>query len=203
MIKRIAFLLSLLLLAGAAYGQAHQKLQWASEAPIKLPPGAKNLSGRVVLSVQISETGDVTDATYESGDEALAPYAIAAVKQWKAKPYMMNGKAIPVHVNLPLTIGTPANVPVLAEKDVKKIKTSVPEYPAQANQANVRGAVMLKVLVGTDGKVKNSSVVQGHPLLDQAAKDAVQQWEFQPYQVNGKPSEFETTVTVNFKPSDQ
>lgn len=203
MIKRIAFLLALLLLTGGAYGQAHQKLEWATETPIKLPPEAKDESGKVVLSVQISETGDVTDATYESGDEALAPYAIAAVKQWKAKPYMMNGKAIPVHVNLPLTIGKPSNVPVLAEKDVKKLKTTTPDYPAQANQANVRGAVMLNLLVGTDGKVKSSNVVAGAPLLIDAAKAAVSQWEFKPYEVNGKPSEFQTTVTVNFKPSDQ
>jgi TonB family protein len=203
MIKRIAFLLTLFVLAGAAFGQAHSKLQWASETPIKIPPDAKGLSGKVVLSVSISETGDVTDATYESGDEGIAPYAIAAVKQWKAKPYIMNGKAIPVHVNLPLTLGTPSNLPVLSEKDAKPTKTVIPDYPAQANQANIRGAVMLKLLVGTDGKVKSSSVVVGQALLNDAAKQAVQHWEFKPYQVNGKPSEFETTVTVNFKPSDQ
>ncbi len=205
MIKRVSFLLAVVLLTVYAFSQANSKpkLEWASQVPVRVPTDATDKAGRVVLSVAISETGDVTDAAYESGDQALAPYAIASVKQWKAKPYVMNGKAIPIHLNLPLTIGKPVDVPVVAEKDAKPTKSVMPEYPSQANQANVRGAVMLKVLVGTDGKVKSSTVVQGHPLLDQTAKDAVQQWEFKPYLVNGKPSEFETNVVVNFRQSDQ
>jgi protein TonB len=58
--------------------------------------------------------------------------------------------------------------------------------------------VICEVLIGTDGKVADARVLRSIPLLDQAAIDAVRQWEFTPTQVNGNPVSIIMTVTVNF-----
>jgi TonB family protein len=71
-------------------------------------------------------------------------------------------------------------------------------YPAEAKDAGVQGVVILEVLIGKDGKVINAKVLRSIPLLDQAALDAVRQWEFTPTQVNDVPLNVVMTVTVNF-----
>jgi protein TonB len=53
--------------------------------------------------------------------------------------------------------------------------------------------------VGTDGRVRTARVLRGHPIFDQAALDAVQQWRYQPLLLNGLPTEFILTVTMSFK----
>ena len=73
-----------------------------------------------------------------------------------------------------------------------------PEYPEQARQSGIEGAVVLKVLVGADGAVENVHTVSGNAQLASAAEYAVRQWRFRPLVANGHPAEFETHVTVNF-----
>jgi TonB family protein len=73
-----------------------------------------------------------------------------------------------------------------------------PEYPEPAKLQHIEGAVVLGILVGSDGTVKSLSVVSGDLQLVNAATDAVRQWRFKPYLLNGKAVEFETRVTVNF-----
>lgn len=74
-----------------------------------------------------------------------------------------------------------------------------PIYPASAKDQGIQGAVLLGVVVGTDGTVKDVRVIEGHPLLAPAAVDAVSKWTYRPYYVNHKPTEIETTVVVNFQ----
>ena len=71
-------------------------------------------------------------------------------------------------------------------------------YPEVAQKAKVQGVVICDVLVGPDGKVKDARVLRSIPLLDQAALDAVRQWEFTPTLLNGNPISIVFTVTVNF-----
>jgi TonB family protein len=73
-----------------------------------------------------------------------------------------------------------------------------PEYPEQAKLEHIEGPVVLGILVGSDGLVKGLNVVSGDLQLVNAASDAVKQWRFKPYLLNGKAVEFETRVTVNF-----
>jgi TonB family protein len=73
-----------------------------------------------------------------------------------------------------------------------------PQYPEAARQQHIQGPVVLNVLVGPTGLVREASVISGDPLLAQAATDAVRQWRFNPQQLNGKAVEFETRITVNF-----
>ena len=73
-----------------------------------------------------------------------------------------------------------------------------PDYPPIAKQARIQGPVVLKAIIGKDGKIQNLQVVSGHPMLSQAALQAVKQWRYKPYVLNGQPTEVETSITVNF-----
>jgi TonB family protein len=74
-----------------------------------------------------------------------------------------------------------------------------PEYPEDALQQKVQGAVVLEVQIGQDGGVEDAHVVSGPPQLAKASTDAVKQWRFQPRLVNGRPEPMQTRVTLNFK----
>ena len=73
-----------------------------------------------------------------------------------------------------------------------------PIYPPLAKQARIQGVVELNAIIGKDGTVQNLTVAKGHPLLVQAALDAVRQWRYKPTLLNGEPVEVQTTIDVNF-----
>ena len=73
-----------------------------------------------------------------------------------------------------------------------------PAYPPLARAARIQGAVVLRAIISKGGTIENLQVLGGHPLLVQAAIDAVRQWRYRPYNLNGEPVEVETQVTVNF-----
>jgi len=73
-----------------------------------------------------------------------------------------------------------------------------PNYPPLAKTARVQGTVQLAAIIGKDGTIQNLHVISGHPLLTQAALDAVKQWRYKPYVLNGEPVEVDTTIQVNF-----
>lgn len=79
-----------------------------------------------------------------------------------------------------------------------KVKDVKPVYPAEAKEAGIDGVVILDILVGEDGKVKATKVLRSIPALNQAAIDAVKQWEFTPTVVGGKAVPLGLTITVNF-----
>jgi len=78
------------------------------------------------------------------------------------------------------------------------IQQTRPLYPALARQARIQGNVVLHAIIDKDGKVAQLEVISGHPLLVQAALDAVKQWRYKPTQLNGDPVEVDTTITVTF-----
>lgn len=78
------------------------------------------------------------------------------------------------------------------------IRRVQPEYPALARQARIQGTVVLRAVISRDGHIENLQLLSGHPLLVQAAMDAVRQWRYRPYVLNDQPVEVETLVTVNF-----
>ncbi len=73
-----------------------------------------------------------------------------------------------------------------------------PQYPPLAQQARIQGTVVLQALIGKDGTIQNLHVVSGHPMLTNAALEAVKEWRYKPYYLNGEPVEVETTINVNF-----
>jgi protein TonB len=73
-----------------------------------------------------------------------------------------------------------------------------PVYPPIAQAARVSGIVLVEARIEADGKVSGARVLKSIPLLDQAALDAVNQWEFEPTLMNGVPVPVMITMAVNF-----
>jgi protein TonB len=80
----------------------------------------------------------------------------------------------------------------------KLINRVQPSYPPLARQTRIQGTVRLHAIIGKDGTVKELTLESGHPLLVQAALDAVRQWRYQPTLLNGEPVEVDTTIDVIF-----
>jgi len=73
-----------------------------------------------------------------------------------------------------------------------------PVYPPLARQTRISGTVRLHAIIGKDGTIQSLEVLSGHPLLQQAALDAVRQWRYQPTLLNGDPVDVDTTIDVIF-----
>jgi protein TonB len=81
----------------------------------------------------------------------------------------------------------------------KRTKFVSPQYPPIAKVTNTSGAVVLGVVISGDGSVENVvPIAASNPFFVGTAVEAVKQWVFQPYLLNGEPTEVETTITVNF-----
>jgi periplasmic protein TonB len=81
----------------------------------------------------------------------------------------------------------------LLEKRVK------PVYPSQAREMHIAGQVLLDAVIAKDGRVVKVQQRSGNPTLGRAALDAVHQWKYRPYLLNGQPVEIETQILVNFE----
>jgi len=106
------------------------------------------------------------------------------------------------------------SVPVLAKSPVptpvKRIRVAArvaeanlirdvtPQYPTEAGRARLEGTVVLMAVIDKDGSVKDVRVESGLPILAQAAIDAVRQWRYKPYLVDGEPVEVDSRITINF-----
>jgi protein TonB len=75
---------------------------------------------------------------------------------------------------------------------------ATPLYPVIARTVGVSGSVALAATISKSGAIQNLRVVSGHPMLRQAALDAVEKWRYRPYILNGQPVEVETTINVVF-----
>jgi periplasmic protein TonB len=73
-----------------------------------------------------------------------------------------------------------------------------PQYPPEAGRERIEGTVVLMAVIGKDGSVEDVQVVSGLPLLAQAAIEAVKQWRYKPYLLNGEPTEIDSRITINF-----
>ena len=79
------------------------------------------------------------------------------------------------------------------------LKRVQPHYPAQAMQMRIQGPVQLQATISKAGDITNLKVVSGDGILARAAQEAVKQWKYKPYYLNGDPVEIQTQILVNFK----
>lgn len=80
----------------------------------------------------------------------------------------------------------------------KLIHRLEPHYPVIARQIRLQGTVILRAVIGSDGAVRSVEVLSGPALLGEAAREAIEQWRYQPTLLNGTAVEVETLVTVIF-----
>jgi periplasmic protein TonB len=78
------------------------------------------------------------------------------------------------------------------------IKKVQPAYPPLARQARIQGQVVLHAEISKEGTIQNLQLISGHAMLAPAAIEAVKQWRYKPYLLNGEPVAVETEVIVNF-----
>jgi TonB family protein len=196
--------------------------------PPVYPPLAEtaHIEGVVALLVRIGTDGHVSDPKVLSGHPMLVQAALDAVKNYAYKPFLLNGQAVACQatVEVPFKLDSAGTVDetglkshsaapasgtalpvaspqVRVSKGVMAgnlIESPKPVYPALARAAQVRGVVVLNVHIGSDGHVTEATVVSGHPMLTQAAIDAVKQYVYKPYTLNGNPIEVVTLVEVPF-----
>jgi len=108
-----------------------------------------------------------------------------------------NGSGLPVIPPPPPAVGAkPAPISRMMEGNL--IHRVQPIYPALAKQARIQGSVVLRAIINREGVIENLQAVSGPPVLEQAAIEAVKQWRYKPYLLDGQPIEVETQVTVNF-----
>jgi protein TonB len=103
---------------------------------------------------------------------------------------------------------TPVAVPKIAVPQRIRVSSGVstgllirkvqPAYPPLARQARIQGTVILQAQISKDGNVENLQLVSGHPMLAPAAIEAVKQWKYKPYLLNGEPTPVDTQIQVNF-----
>src|SRR5579872_4555006 len=103
---------------------------------------------------------------------------------------------------------TPVAVPKIATPQRVRVSSGVssgllirkvnPTYPPLARQARIQGTVVLQAQISKDGSIQNLQLISGHPMLAPAAIEAVKQWKYKPYLLNGEPVEVDTQVQVNF-----
>lgn len=79
------------------------------------------------------------------------------------------------------------------------IKRVDPKYPPSALSMHLQGAVILDATINREGNITNLSVVKGDKILARAATDAVKQWRYKPYYLDGAPVEIQTQIVINFK----
>jgi TonB family protein len=112
---------------------------------------------------------------------------------WQLDPQQAGAAATPANATAPYRIGGDVKAPVLTYR-------IEPKYTAEARQNHTSGIVIVEAIIDKDGRVKNATVLKGLPDgLDQAALDAVKQWEFRPATLAGQPVEVIFNLTINFK----
>ena len=157
--------------------------------------------GVVILEATIGTSGKVTDVRVLRSIAGLDTAAVDAVRQWEYTPTVIDEVAVPVISSVAVEFKLTAPPPVRVGGSIKppaQTKQVNPPYPPEAQAKNVQGVVIMEATIGADGKVTDVRVLRSIPLLDQAALDAVRQWEYAPTVVNGITVPVVMTVTVNF-----
>ena len=169
---------------------AAESLKAAQDARAALDAELKAQEGKWFKSYD--KTKELAVAARAAADkaaaDALAGKAAADAAAIKAKA---DADARAKALKAPVRVGGQVKAPT-------KIKDVKPVYPALAQSAKVAGVVIIEATIGPDGKVADAKVLRSVPLLDQAALDAVRQWEYTPTLLNGVPVAVVMTVTINF-----
>lgn len=143
-----------------------------------------------------------TDAPIDEGPPQIAssgPYIPGAVGGGDPRGFNFLGGGsrpiLPAAVPPP-TVTHPVRLSHMRAGDL--IRRVEPAYPDLARKARIQGQVVLQAMISKQGTIENLSVMEGHPMLVRAAIDAVSQWRYRPYILNGEPVEVATQITVNF-----
>jgi periplasmic protein TonB len=212
-------LVGILVLIPLLYTEALPKQQLmtflvAPPPPPPPPPPPAAVPQRVVKVVQT----DIING--ELRTPTKIPKKVEMIKEEEAPPPVMSAAGVVGGVpgGVPggqmggviggIISSTPVAVPRVATPQRVRVSQGVsqgllihrvqPMYPPLARQARIQGTVVLQAEISKDGTIENLRLISGHPMLAPSAIEAVRQWRYKPYFLNGEPVAVETQITVNF-----
>ena len=212
-------LVGILVLIPLLYTEALPKQQLmtflvAPPPPPPPPPPAAAVPPKVVKVVQT----DIING--ELRTPTKIPKKVEMIKEEEAPPPVMASAGVVGGVpgGVPggqmggviggIISSTPVAVPKVATPQRVRVSQGVsqgllihrvqPMYPPLARQARIQGTVVLQAEISKDGTIENLRLISGHPMLAPSAIEAVKQWRYKPYFLNGEPVAVETQITVNF-----
>lgn len=217
-------LLGVLLLVPLMYTETLPRQQLLSflvapPPPPPPPPAASEAAAKVVQRVE----SDIADGRLRT--PGRIPQKVQMIREEEAPPALSSGGVIGgVPGGIPggqlggviggiiSSTSSLSTVPKLAIPAAPKrvrisqgvtkgllIQKIEPNYPPIARAARIQGQVVLAAIISKSGEIQILVLVSGHPMLTPAAIDAVKQWRYRPFLLNGEPVEVETTITVNFQ----
>jgi len=130
--------------------------------------------------------------------ESEAPNALAISDGSPSAVKDLSNVVPSVPVNVPRPVPQIVNISQGVSQGLV-LKKVQPSYPSQALTLRVQGSVNLQATISKNGDITNVKVLNGQPLLAKAATDAVRQWKYKPYFLNGQPVDVQTEITVNFR----
>ncbi len=208
-------LLGILILIPLIYTDALPKTQLMTflVAPPPPPPPPPPPAATPVKVVKIQS--DLVNGQLRTPTKI--PEKVQMIKEEEAPPAAMAGVMGGVPGGVPggslggvmgSIIGSTAAIPKIATPQRVRVSQGVstgllikkvqPNYPPLARQARIQGSVVLQAEISKEGTIQNLQLVSGHPMLAPAAIEAVKQWRYKPYLLNGEPVAVETQVVVNF-----
>ena len=194
-----------------------QQLMTFLVAPPPPPPPPPPAAATPVKTVKVVQT-DIVNGQLRTPTKI--PQKVQMIKEEEAPPPVMSASGVVGGVpgGVPggqmggviggIISSTPVAVPKAATPQRVRVSQGVsqgllvkkvqPAYPPLARQARIQGQVVLQAEISKDGSIENLRLISGHPMLAPAAIEAVKQWRYKPYMLNGEPVAVETTVMVNF-----
>jgi periplasmic protein TonB len=158
----------------------------------------------VAYSGRIMAPGRIPRTIVRGGDDAApsGPYLGPAGPGGVSFPFNPGGDIpLPIsgtHSIPPAPVATKPTFRTSSMLQGSLIRRVEPVYPPLARSARIQGPVVLEAVISKGGTIENLQLISGHPMLVHAAIDAVKQWRYRPYNLNGEAIEVETQITVNF-----
>jgi protein TonB len=167
-----------------------------SASPVVINPESDVVTKKIAPAIVVKSSMPAKSSHAEA-DESVAslpsPLAMAGSS---------NKNLSGIVSSTPAVLPTPSLTTLKISQGVSQglvIKRVQPRYPANALSMRVQGAVLLEATINKEGNIANLKVLSGDAILARAAAEAVKQWRYKPYYLNGQPVEIDTQITVNFK----
>jgi protein TonB len=166
-----------------------------SEAPPVEQPGATGTGVIMAIAPQLVQPSHIRSLGQSDPDQNVTPVSTNDIRGTTGKGFpAIFGNSGPV---LPDNAAPKQPLVSVLEQGVVLSRVQ-PVYPYIAIVNRVQGTVHLNALITSNGELEELHVLSGHPMLAKAALDAVRQWRFRPYLLNGKPIDVQTEVIVKF-----
>lgn len=182
-LRLLGVLILCLVIPASADVRAQTPAQTEADLKAQITQRPDQPSGYLALAMMYLEQGRLKEA------EQMITNALALTRRLTATQPAPAGQATP---SAPIRIGGSIGEPT-------KIKDVRPVYPEEARDAGISGLVILEAVIDREGRVRETRVVRSVPGLDEAAEQAVGQWEYTPTLLGGQAVEVIMTVTVNFR----